>query len=231
MNSFLNKLKPGGKKKNSNSSPTASTVHIGEPFEVKHHVHVKWNPETGTIEGLPSAWVKLLEVSNISNTEQSANPEAIIGVLNFYAQSMKDKNTNKFIVTQEAIENSSQEDKNQWQLEKPFLTPENESSDSSLKSSQEDLILKSQPSNNKLTPQCLASQQYHDYVNIESVLANSVSKEQEENYVPSIEVNQTPSDHQNHLKKITDSLDRVIDEAETILSNFDLKRKVIILIY
>lgn len=221
MNSFFNKLKPGGKKKN-NSGSASSTVHIGEPFEVKHHIHVKWNEQSRQIEGLPSAWVKLLEVSNISNTEQSANPEAVVDVLNFYTQSMKDKNINKFIVTQDAIERNMQDEKSQWQSDKGYLNVDNESSDSSLKSSQEDLILKSQPSTNP-SQECLTSPQYHDYVNIDSVITNSASKED----IPTIVVNRSENDNlKSHLKNITDSLDRVIDEAETILSSFDLKRKV-----
>ncbi|XP_020913458.1 serine/threonine-protein kinase PAK 3 isoform X3 [Exaiptasia diaphana] len=51
------------------------------------------------LEGMPEAWARLLQVSNITQAEQKKNPQAVLDVLNFY-DSSKDKSDNtKFMTT------------------------------------------------------------------------------------------------------------------------------------
>lgn len=62
---------------------------IGPPTQVKHNVHVGFNPETGKIEGLPLPWLDLLDRSHISAKDQSEHPKEVLEILEFYQDSMK----------------------------------------------------------------------------------------------------------------------------------------------
>ncbi|RWS13799.1 serine/threonine-protein kinase PAK 3-like protein [Dinothrombium tinctorium] len=137
MNSFFSKLKPIGKKKqnaaehlSANASPRVSD--IGQPYSVKHNIHVGYNPATGKIEGLPQPWLDLLQHSNITNVEQKENPKAVINALKYYAYSMKTKPGDKFIATQKTIDEDISEIEREWMSSK--------SDAGSNRSSQEDLL-------------------------------------------------------------------------------------------
>lgn len=64
-------------------------LEISTPFEFKHTVHVGFVPETGEFTGLPDTWKSLLERSGISKQEQLKNPQAVLDVLDFYTQGVK----------------------------------------------------------------------------------------------------------------------------------------------
>lgn len=87
---------------------------IGVPFSVKHNIHVSVNNETGCIEGLPDPWIRLLKQNNISTTEQSQNPTAVLQALKFYAHSMKKRpGQAKFLGTTETVEEEAEEIENE----------------------------------------------------------------------------------------------------------------------
>lgn len=62
-----------------------SATEIGEPTEMRQIIHVSRDPETGQLQGLPAAWIKLLnskkdrsdrndsEEKSKSNVEYTAN--------------------------------------------------------------------------------------------------------------------------------------------------------------
>ncbi|XP_076357394.1 serine/threonine-protein kinase PAK 1-like [Tachypleus tridentatus] len=86
---------------------------IGSPFSVKHNIHVGYNEKTGKIEGLPDPWIRLLQQSNISTTEQSQNPTAVLQALKYYAHAIqKKKGEAKFLGTSETVEEESEEIEN-----------------------------------------------------------------------------------------------------------------------
>jgi len=137
MSYLINKLR---KKKNSNllnvqnsSKDQLRGSDIGQPFLVKHNIHVNYNPETNKIEGLPKAWLNLLQNSKISETEQTNNPKAVVDALKYYCQTIKKPNQNKYLVTQDTLDHIQEID-GDWN--------KRTSSDDSLKdsSSREDLL-------------------------------------------------------------------------------------------
>lgn len=79
---------------------------IGMPTNVKQHIHVSKNSETGMLEGLPSSWLRLLN-TQITPAEQSENPGAAIQAVKFHMYSIKKEKEQdevfKPFVTQEAI--------------------------------------------------------------------------------------------------------------------------------
>lgn len=66
---------------------------ISLPTQFEHTVHVGFDPVTGEFTGMPDEWAKLLQVSNISPTEQKENPQAVIEVLKFYDSNAKKATT------------------------------------------------------------------------------------------------------------------------------------------
>ena len=52
-------------------------------------MHVGFDPETGEFSGLPDTWARILTQSNLSMNETKNNPEAVLQVLNFYANNTK----------------------------------------------------------------------------------------------------------------------------------------------
>ena len=54
----------------------------------EHHVHVGFDPETGEFSGLPEQWARILTQSTLSVTEKKDHPEAVLQVLNFYANNL-----------------------------------------------------------------------------------------------------------------------------------------------
>lgn len=104
--SFLFKLK----RKDKRSVDSAVIEQIGQPFSVSHVVHVGFNPATGHVEGLPEPWLKLLQHANISATEQSQHPAAVLQALKYYQHSIKNKNgLAKYLATKETAEQESKE--------------------------------------------------------------------------------------------------------------------------
>lgn len=94
---------------------------IGKPFLVKHNVHVGFNPDTGKIEGLPTPWLDLLQEANISKTEQSENPKAVIDALKCYAYSMR-KKPEKWIANQETIDHEIEEIEHSFPMKGPNMS-------------------------------------------------------------------------------------------------------------
>lgn len=107
---------------------------IGEPYAVQHNVHVGFNKNTGEFDGLPDSWLRLLQQSNITKSEQSENPDAVLQALKFYSHSIKKKSTSfKVIATKEVIEQESVEIENAFKQSNESL----ESSSSSAESKDE----------------------------------------------------------------------------------------------
>eukprot|EP00123_Amoebidium_parasiticum_P001115 comp12140_c0_seq1/m.6883 comp12140_c0_seq1/g.6883 ORF comp12140_c0_seq1/g.6883 comp12140_c0_seq1/m.6883 type:complete len:479 (-) comp12140_c0_seq1:397-1833(-) len=65
-------------------------LEISSPVNFAHCVHVGFDPETNEFTGLPAEWKALLEGSNISKEEQAKNPQAVLEVLAFTADSQRD---------------------------------------------------------------------------------------------------------------------------------------------
>ncbi|KAH8854913.1 Serine/threonine-protein kinase PAK 3 [Schistosoma japonicum] len=75
---------------------------ISCPTGVTHNLHVAFDKSTGEIKGLPISWQMLLTASNISRTEQEKNPEILLGVLQCFDESAKQKDkymTNVSVIT------------------------------------------------------------------------------------------------------------------------------------
>lgn len=112
MSNIINKIFPG--KRNTKQSGYSNQVsNIGQPFEVKHNVHVGINITTGKIEGLPEPWRNLINGSNISPSEQLKNPEAVINALKLVTYSMKRK-PEKYLVNQDMINSEIKEIEDCW---------------------------------------------------------------------------------------------------------------------
>lgn len=78
---------------------------IGLPTNVVHGIHVSKNTLTGDLEGLPKAWIRLMDAS-ITHDEQSKNPEAAYQAVKFYNYSIKKKEQAepfKPFITEDAI--------------------------------------------------------------------------------------------------------------------------------
>ena len=134
MNNLLNRLRPSHRKKKVTSNSPSRGSEIGQPYQVKHNIHVGYNPETGTIEGLPQPWLDLLSQANISKLEQSTNPKAVIDALKYYAHTVKKKANDKFLTTQADIDADVREINSAWPSKDSI-----ESGDSS-RSSAEDVL-------------------------------------------------------------------------------------------
>ncbi|XP_059057229.1 serine/threonine-protein kinase PAK 3 [Achroia grisella] len=61
---------------------------IGMPTNVKRHIHVSKNSETGMLEGLPSPWLRVLN-AQITPAEQNENPDAAIKAVIFHMYRME----------------------------------------------------------------------------------------------------------------------------------------------
>ncbi|XP_031553792.1 serine/threonine-protein kinase PAK 3-like isoform X2 [Actinia tenebrosa] len=72
---------------------------ISYPTQFEHTIHVGFDPVTGEFTGMPEAWARLLQVSNITQAEQKKNPQAVLDVLNFYDSSKDKAETTKFMTT------------------------------------------------------------------------------------------------------------------------------------
>ncbi|GAA5816040.1 hypothetical protein MFLAVUS_009562 [Mucor flavus] len=66
-----------------------SSVGTSGPTNFVHKVHVGFDPITGAFTGLPDQWTRLLEGSAITAEDAAKNPQAVIDVLEFYAEQTK----------------------------------------------------------------------------------------------------------------------------------------------
>uniref|UniRef100_A0A8C4QNY7 non-specific serine/threonine protein kinase n=1 Tax=Eptatretus burgeri TaxID=7764 RepID=A0A8C4QNY7_EPTBU len=57
---------------------------ISLPSDFEHTVHVGFDALTGEFTGMPTQWARLLQISNITLSEQKKNPQAVLDVLKFY---------------------------------------------------------------------------------------------------------------------------------------------------
>lgn len=91
-------------KKQSNRDERATE--IGMPTNVKQHIHVSRNTETGMLEGLPASWQRLLN-AQITPAEQNENLDAAIQAVKLHMYFIKKDRAQdepfKPIVTQEEI--------------------------------------------------------------------------------------------------------------------------------
>ncbi|XP_053604960.1 serine/threonine-protein kinase PAK 1 [Plodia interpunctella] len=90
--------------KKHNNRESERVAEIGMPTNVKRHIHVSKNSETGMLEGLPTPWLRVLN-AQITPAEQNENPDAAIKAVIFHMYQM-------------------QKEKAQDEPFKPFVTPE-----------------------------------------------------------------------------------------------------------
>lgn len=96
---FFGQLMPTKKKTKRKSEDESETMIISGPMNVKHEWHVGFDSETGDFKGLPPAWSQWLQNSNISKTEQTQNPNAVINALKAFEKSVKSKDHVKYMGT------------------------------------------------------------------------------------------------------------------------------------
>ncbi|ESN97239.1 hypothetical protein HELRODRAFT_85598 [Helobdella robusta] len=80
---------------------------ISPPSNFEHTVHVGFDPITGEFTGMPEAWARLLQSSNISKQEQSKNPQAVLDVLNYYDKSSKEREQIKYMTSTPVVYHST----------------------------------------------------------------------------------------------------------------------------
>lgn len=56
------------------------------PQNVQHLTHVEFDPNTGSFKGLSPEWAQILGSSNITEEDMRENPDAVLGVLQFFAK-------------------------------------------------------------------------------------------------------------------------------------------------
>ncbi|KAG0750613.1 hypothetical protein G6F57_000629 [Rhizopus arrhizus] len=66
-----------------------SSVGTSGPTNFIHKVHVGFDPITGAFTGLPDQWTQLLKGSAITAEDAAKNPQAVLDVLEFYAEQTK----------------------------------------------------------------------------------------------------------------------------------------------
>ncbi|KAI9478904.1 MAG: kinase-like domain-containing protein [Benjaminiella poitrasii] len=66
-----------------------SSVGTSSPTNFIHNVHVGFDPITGAFTGLPDQWTRLLKGSAITAEDAAKNPQAVLDVLEFYAEQTK----------------------------------------------------------------------------------------------------------------------------------------------
>lgn len=110
---------------------------IGLPTNVVHDIHVIKNDMTGDLEGLPKAWLRIMN-AQITQDEQHQNPDAAYQAVRFYNYSIKKKENNtepfKPFITEEAIHEESEE------IDKYVNLKSTHKSEDSLGNSSEDSI-------------------------------------------------------------------------------------------
>lgn len=102
-----------GSKKSHTKDNDRQISEIGMPTNVVHDIHVGKNVATGELEGLPKAWLRIMN-SQITQDEQHKNPDAAYQAVRFYNYSIKKKDGHtdapfKPFITEEAIHEESEE--------------------------------------------------------------------------------------------------------------------------
>ncbi|KAI8914312.1 kinase-like domain-containing protein [Gorgonomyces haynaldii] len=77
-------------------------VGFSTPTNVQHNVHVGYDQNTGTFQGLPPEWQNLLVKSTITKEEMASNPQAVLDVLGFFTENLAAEKTSDI---QEALDN------------------------------------------------------------------------------------------------------------------------------
>lgn len=103
-----------GSKKDKHAKESERQIsEIGMPTNVVHDIHVGKNKATGELEGLPKAWLRIMN-SQITQDEQHQNPDAAYQAVRFYNYSIKKKDGHtdapfKPFITEAAIHEESEE--------------------------------------------------------------------------------------------------------------------------
>lgn len=111
MTSFNKGFKGLFSKRQTNKDSERQISEIGLPTNVVHDIHVSKNHMTGDLEGLPKAWLRIMD-SQITQDEQTKNPDAAYQAVRFYNYSIKKKDNPepfKPFITEEAIHEESEE--------------------------------------------------------------------------------------------------------------------------
>ncbi|KAM4699409.1 serine/threonine-protein kinase PAK 1 isoform 1-T2 [Discoglossus pictus] len=124
--------KPEEKKKKKKKQITGDKTkpYISEPILFKHMVHVGFDAVTGEFTGMPKQWALLLQRSNITESEQKKNPQAILDVLEFY--NSKASNSQKYMSftdSSQFVHNSTAILNSKSVPEIPLVPPESEDED------------------------------------------------------------------------------------------------------
>ncbi|EFX69076.1 hypothetical protein DAPPUDRAFT_301193 [Daphnia pulex] len=109
----MSRLKNFFKRGNNNQSDSGPSD-ISGPVSVSHNVHVALNHQTGAIEGLPEAWLKLVN-KELTQGELNENPDAVLQAVQYFMFSQKQGHKNlpfKILATREIIEKESMEIEN-----------------------------------------------------------------------------------------------------------------------
>lgn len=106
MNGLTSGLSKLFSRKNDRHTPPAE---IGFPTDVRQHVHVSKNVETGDLEGLPPAWRRLVD-AHLTAADRHDHPDAAYQAVKFYNYSIKKKEAIepfKPLLTEEAFSEES----------------------------------------------------------------------------------------------------------------------------
>jgi len=70
---------------------------ISGPTDFEHTVHIGYDPVRGEFTGMPESWARLLREADISKSEQTKNPEAVLNVLKWFERSNNHNKEIKFM--------------------------------------------------------------------------------------------------------------------------------------
>ncbi|CAG0914248.1 unnamed protein product [Notodromas monacha] len=126
MSRFLSKLLKGHQKfpEDERSGPSE----ISTPTNVSHDIHVVVSV-TGELEGLPEPWRRLLEINNISVSDQKENPAIVLQAMKYYcyleASKKKAEGDIKPLITEDSVQRETEDIRhvNFSELGKPTKTP------------------------------------------------------------------------------------------------------------
>ncbi|CAL1535814.1 unnamed protein product [Lymnaea stagnalis] len=77
---------------------------LENPFNMDQNFHVEYDKDKKEFIGLPKLWEQLLDTSDISKSEQSAYPDAVLNSLKTYQMTIKQQNsTAKFMMVETTI--------------------------------------------------------------------------------------------------------------------------------
>jgi len=74
------------------------TLNISLPTQFQHVVHIGFDAVTGEFTGMPEKWALLLASSNISKEMQRQNPQVVLDVLQYYQQSSRNAQKEKYMM-------------------------------------------------------------------------------------------------------------------------------------